>query len=90
MFKGKVIQGLTGCILYQEEKCFTSAYDAETGKQLWKFNTVASEGEPGGDTWGNLPNLLRTGGDTWITASYDPVMDLTWRWSAKIKPWREL
>ena len=47
--------GLTGCIRYREENCFISAYDAETGKQLWKFNTVAREGEPGGDTWGKLP-----------------------------------
>ncbi len=33
---------------------------------------MAREGEPGGDTWGKLPNLLRAGGDTWITGSYDP------------------
>ena len=31
VIKGKVIQGLAGCILYHEEKCFISAYDSETG-----------------------------------------------------------
>jgi alcohol dehydrogenase (cytochrome c) len=87
VIKGRVIQGLTGCILYHEEKCFISAYDAETGKQVWKFNTVAKEGEPGGDTWGKLPNLLRTGGDTWITGSYDPKLDLTYWGIAQPKPW---
>lgn len=87
VIKGKVIEGLTGCILYHPEKCFISAYDAESGKQLWKFNTVAQEGEPGGDTWGNLPNLLRTGGDTWITGSYDPALDLTYWGVAQPKPW---
>lgn len=87
VIKGKVIQGLTGCVLYREEKCFISAYDAQTGKQLWKFNTVAREGEPGGDTWGKLPDLLRTGGDTWITGSYDPVLDLTYWGVAQPKPW---
>ena len=58
---GKVLNGLTGCGQYREEGCFISAYDAATGKQLWKFRTTAREGEPGGDTWGQLPNLFRAG-----------------------------
>jgi PQQ-dependent dehydrogenase (methanol/ethanol family) len=85
--KGKVIQGMGGCDRYKETGCFISAYDAETGKQLWKFETVAREGTPGGDTWGKLPNLLRAGGDTWITGSYDPVLDLTYWGVAQAKPW---
>ena len=32
-------------------------------------------GEPGGDTWGKLPDLLRAGGDTWIAGSYDPDLE---------------
>jgi alcohol dehydrogenase (cytochrome c) len=87
VIKGKVIEGLTGCILYQKEKCFISAYDAETGKQLWKFTTVGVKGQPGGDTWGDLPDLLRAGGDTWITGSYDPTLDLTYWGTAQPKPW---
>ena len=84
---GKIIQGLGGCDRYKEDGCFISAYDAETGKQLWKFQTVAREGEPGGDTWGNLPNLLRAGGDTWITGTYDPNLNLTYWGVAQPKPW---
>ena len=57
--KGKVIQGLVGCDRYGNDGCFISAYDAATGKQLWKFNTVARAGEPGGDTWGKLADNLR-------------------------------
>ena len=87
VIQGKVIQGMTGCILYREEKCFISAYDSETGKQLWRFNTIAREGEPGGDTWGKLPDLLRAGGDTWITGTYDPSLDLTYWGVAQPKPW---
>src|SRR5207237_4971059 len=45
--KGKLIQGLGGCSMYREEKCFISAYDAATGKELWRFNTIARQGEPG-------------------------------------------
>jgi alcohol dehydrogenase (cytochrome c) len=84
---GKVIQGLGGCDRYKEDGCFISAYDAATGKQLWKFQTVAREGEPGGDTWGKLPNLLRAGGDTWITGTYDPELNLTYWGVAQPKPW---
>ena len=84
---GKVVQGLGGCDRYKEDGCFISAYDADTGKQLWKFQTVAREGEPGGETWGKLPNLLRAGGDTWITGSYDPQLNLTYWGVAQPKPW---
>lgn len=84
---GKVVQGLGGCDRYKEDGCFISAYDAETGKQLWKFQTVAREGQPGGDTWGKLPNLLRAGGDTWITGTYDPDLNLTYWGVAQPKPW---
>ncbi len=85
--RGKVIQGLQGCDRYREERCFISAYDAETGKLAWKFHTVARSGEPGGDTWGKLPDLMRAGGDTWIAGSYDPDLDLTYWGIAQAKPW---
>ena len=84
---GKVIQGLTGCSQYRDENCFISAYDAASGKRLWKFHTIASQGQPGGDTWGSLPNLLRAGGETWITGTYDPELDATYWGIAQPKPW---
>jgi alcohol dehydrogenase (cytochrome c) len=87
IIKGKVVQGLGGCAKYQDEKCFISAYDAETGKEVWRFYTIAKEGEPGGDTWGKLPNLFRAGGETWITGSYDPDLNLTYWGVAQSKPW---
>ena len=87
VINGKVIQGLGGCDEYSEAGCYISAYDAATGKPLWKFFTVAREGTPGGDTWGKLPNLFRAGGETWITGSYDPDLDLTYWGVAQPKPW---
>jgi alcohol dehydrogenase (cytochrome c) len=87
VIKGKVVQGLGGCAKYQTEKCFISAYDAETGKEVWRFYTIAKEGEPGGDTWGKLPTLFRAGGETWITGSYDPDLNLTYWGVAQSKPW---
>ena len=85
--KGKIIQGMGGCQQYIEQKCFISAYDAATGKQLWRFNTVAKEGEAGGDSWGPLTSLFRAGGETWITGSYDPDLNLTYWGTAQAKPW---
>jgi alcohol dehydrogenase (cytochrome c) len=87
---GKVIEGLGGCGRYQEEKCFLSAYDAQTGKQVWKFYTIATTGNPGADTWGNLPDRNRAGGEMWITGSYDPVLNLTYWGTAQAKPWMTL
>ena len=73
-----MIQGLAGCDRFTRDGCFISAYDAGTGRQLWKFNTVARDDEPGGNTWANLSNVLRGGGDTWITGSYDPELNLVY------------
>src|SRR5262245_5495496 len=87
VINGKVIEGLGGCGNYRDEKCFISAYDAATGKQLWKFNTIAKSGDPGGDTWGSLPDRNRAGGELWITGSYDPVLNLTYWGTAQAKPW---
>jgi alcohol dehydrogenase (cytochrome c) len=84
---GVVIQGMGGCSRYQEQKCFISGYDADTGEQLWRFHTVAVSAEPGGDTWGDLPDLYRAGGETWITGSYDPELGLTYWGTAQAKPW---
>lgn len=54
---------------------FVAAYDAETGRQQWKFNTIPGPGEFGHDTWKN--DAWRTGGGpTWVTGSYDPSLDL--------------
>jgi alcohol dehydrogenase (cytochrome c) len=87
VINGKVLTGLTGCSQYREDGCYISAYDASSGKQLWKFETIAREGQPGGDTWGQLPNLLRAGGDTWITGSYDPELNTTFWGVSQAKPW---
>jgi alcohol dehydrogenase (cytochrome c) len=85
--KGKLIQGQGSCSSYQDEKCFISAWDARTGKEVWRFYTIAKTGELGGDTWGTLSDLFRAGGETWITGSYDPDLNITYWGTAQAKPW---
>jgi len=84
---GKVILGLTGCGRYTDDDCYISAHDANTGELVWRFNTIAKTGEPGGDTWGGLDDRFRAGVDTWITGSYDPELKITYWGTAQQKPW---
>ena len=84
---GVVVNGLVGCDRYGNDGCWISGYDPATGKQLWKFNTIARGGQPGADTWGKLADNLRVGGETWIAGSYDPDLDLTYWGTAQAKPW---
>src|SRR5262245_348070 len=87
VIKGKVVQGLTSCDRFGNDGCWISAYDAETGKLAWKFNTVARSGQPGSETWGKLADPFRVGGETWIAGTYDPDLDLTYWGIAQAKPW---
>ena len=88
--RGKVISGLTGCSRFWDDGCFITAHDADTGRELWRTSTVARPGEPGGDTWGDLPMLFRGGGDAWITGSYDPDLNLTYWGVSQAKPWAQV
>jgi len=85
--RGKVVQGLTACDRFGNDGCWISAFDAETGKLAWKFNTVARSGQRGSETWGKLADPFRVGGETWIAGTYDPDLDLTYWGIAQAKPW---
>jgi alcohol dehydrogenase (cytochrome c) len=85
--KGKIVAGMTGCDYYKNDICFVSAYDARTGKELWKTSTVARPGEAGGDTWGDLPLTFRAGSDAWVPGSYDPATNLIYYNTSQPKPW---
>ena len=86
---GKAIVGLVNCgRIPQQAHCYISAYDANTGQRAWKFVTVALKGQPGGDTWNNLPDEQRAGTETWIAGTYDPDLNTTYWGTAQAKPWR--
>ena len=71
--RGKVMIGTTG---RAQGGNFIAGHDVETGKQLWRFYTIARPGERGGDSWNGLDLEKRNGGSVWIPGSYDPVQNL--------------
>jgi alcohol dehydrogenase (cytochrome c) len=55
---------------------FVAAFDAKTGKELWRFYTIPAPGEFGNDTWAG--ESWKIGGvGIWNTPSYDPETNLT-------------
>lgn len=84
---GKVFTGMGQCLRFRAEKCYISAYDAEDGSFLWKFETVAREGTAGGDTWGGVDDMFRAGNDPWITPTYDSELDIIYIGVSQPKPW---
>ena len=84
---GVLVNGINGCSRFQEDSCFITGHDPDTGEELWRTLTIAQPGEPGGDSWGDLPLVLRGGGDSWIAGSYDPELDLIYWPTAQAKPW---
>jgi len=56
---------------------FVIAYDARTGKELWRFNTIPQPGEPGSQTWSG--DSWKTGSaPVWTMGSYDPALNLVY------------
>jgi alcohol dehydrogenase (cytochrome c) len=56
---------------------FIAAYDAETGKELWRFKTIPEPGEPGNETWKG-DSWMHGGASAWLTGSYDAELNLTY------------
>ena len=83
---GKVILGASGCAP-GTVGCFIGGYDLETGKQLWRLNTIAQPNEPGGDTWNNVPAEKRWGGSIWLPPSYDAELNLIYVGVGSPFPW---
>ncbi|MBI3941317.1 MAG: PQQ-binding-like beta-propeller repeat protein [Acidobacteria bacterium] len=71
---GKVLTGRAS----SEERCFIAAHDALTGKELWRTYTAPAPGEPGGDTWGNVPVAKRTTSPWGNPGSFDPVRKMVY------------
>ena len=84
---GLVIAPMSGCALYNPGGCWVSAHDPETGEEVWRFYTNARPGEPGGDTWGDVPVDSRHGGSVWMPPAYDAQTKTLYVGTAVPVPW---
>ena len=75
VIKDKVIIGTAGA--EYGVRGFLAAFNARTGKEVWRFNTIAGPGEPGRETWAG-DSWKTGGGSIWVTGSYDPDLNLTY------------
>jgi alcohol dehydrogenase (cytochrome c) len=82
---GRVMIGVSGGEL--GVRGFIAAYDAESGKELWKTFIVPEPGQPGSETWPNGDQWKTGGGSVWITGTYDPQTDLAFWGTGNGGPW---
>lgn len=75
---GKVIQGRQCQPAATRDSCVITAHDAETGEELWRTYTIPGPGEPGDETWGDVPMEERWHVGSWMVPSYDPELQLVY------------
>ncbi len=73
VIKDKVIVGVAGGDM--GIRGYIAAYNAKTGKEVWRFYTIPAPGEPGSETWSG--DSWRAGGvAVWNAGAYDPQTNL--------------
>ena len=81
---GIVITGVAGAEF--SHRGLLEAYDAKTGKHLWRTYTIPAKGEPGSETWEG-DSALTGGGSSWVTGTYDAEFDLVYWGIGNPAPW---
>jgi len=71
---GKVISG--GTCGKGSDTCFIEAEDAETGKKIWRFFTVAHPGDPGFASWHEADNSQSMASTWGMPGTFDPVRNV--------------
>jgi alcohol dehydrogenase (cytochrome c) len=76
--RGKLIIGVSLGIANPSGGCFIVGLDAQTGNEVWRFQTIPRPGQPGGDSWNGAPVNERFGASVWTSGSYDPKRNLVY------------
>ena len=73
---GRVISGRSCRPWGGPNACVITAHDASTGAELWRRRLIPAPGEPGDETWGDVPFEQRQHVGSWMVPSYDPELKL--------------
>ena len=75
---GRVVSGRSCMPQGGPDACVITAHDAATGEELWRRRLIPGPGEPGDETWGEVPFEQRAHVGSWMVPSYDPELDLVY------------
>ena len=75
---GKVFSGRSCDPRGGPNGCVITAHDAATGEELWRRRLIPAPGEPGDETWGDVPFEERAHVGSWMVPSYDPALNLVY------------
>jgi quinohemoprotein ethanol dehydrogenase len=96
-FNGRVMIGHGGAELVPM-RGYVTAYDAETGKQLWRFFTVPGDPSKGFEnkameiaakTWSGQWWKYGGGGTVWNAMTYDPDLNRVYIGTSNGSPWNQ-
>jgi alcohol dehydrogenase (cytochrome c)/quinohemoprotein ethanol dehydrogenase len=92
--KGRVVIGSSGS--EYNARGFISAYDASSGKQVWRFHTVPGNPADGFEnaameaaakTWTGEWWKVGGGGTVWDSITYEPALNLIYFGTGNAEPW---
>lgn len=75
---GRVISGRQCQPQSGPDACIITAHDARTGTELWRRRTIPRPAEPGGDSWGDIPDDGRWHVGAWMIPSFDAELDIVY------------
>jgi alcohol dehydrogenase (cytochrome c) len=84
-YNGLVIVGISGS--EQGVRGHATAYDAKTGRRVWRFYNVPTPGDIGSGTWPNNSEWQVGGATLWQTPTVDPVSNTLVYTTANTDPW---
>ena len=75
---GKVFSGRSCDPRGGPNGCIITAHDPATGAELWRTRLIPGPGEPGDETWGDVPFEERRHVGSWMVPSVDPALNLVY------------